>query len=478
MTHVAPIFSLRWGRAVPYLAAVLGGGTLAWLATGGHERLAIASVIALGIAASAVRHPRVALVTLLVYLTLLGDTRRVLIPLIGWQNQDPLLLVAPAAVGLLALSLFAQGRVRLDTELSKAVALLMGLMLLQVVNPLQGGLGVGIGGMLFYVVPLLWYWLGRAYISPQMLEWILTRVVVPLAIAAAVMGLYQTYVGHLPYQERWVEQAGYAALWVGSRPRAFAFFPSAAEYAHYLSFGIGVCWIMAFYRRSPLWVIGLAFLAFALFLIGARGPVVKGAVTLAVLWAVMGKERSTWLPRLGLALLIGIIGLAWSMTEVASREFEDAQVAALVNRQTEGLLNVTDSEKSTAGMHGTMFINGIKRGVTNPLGMGLGATTAAATKLGGNKAGSEVDLSDLFISLGLVGGLLYACVIALVFVYAFRTWHRTRQLAGLMIIGVILAVAGQWLRGGEYSMVAIVWLCIGVLDRMQTSPPAQCELQS
>ncbi len=465
MTHAASLCSLCWSRAAPYLAAVLGGGALAWLATGGHERLAIAAVIALGIAASAVRHPRVALVTLLVYLSLIGDIRRVLIPLIGWQSQDPLLLVAPAAAGILTLSLVAQGRVRLDTGLSKAIALLMGIMLLQVMNPLQGGLGVGIGGILFYVVPLLWYWLGRAYVAPQMLEWILTRVVVPLAFAAAAMGLYQTYVGHLPYQERWIEMAGYAALWVGTRARAFAFFPSSAEYAHYLSFGIGVCWIMALQRRSPLWIIGLAFLAFAVFLIGARGPVVKTLFTLTVVWAVMGKNLSTWLPRLVLAVIIGVIATGWSLTEVASREFEDPQISALVDRQTEGLLNPADEEKSTAGLHNKMFVNGIIRGISNPFGLGLGATTMAAGKFGGVGASSEVDLSDMFLSLGLLGGLTYGLVIALVLFHAFKTWHRSRQTVSLMILGVLFLTAGQWLRGAEYSVVAIVWLCIGVLDR-------------
>ena len=52
--------------------------------------------------------------------------------------------------------------------------------------------------------------------------------------------------------------------------------------------------------------------------------------------------------------------------------------------------------------------------------MGLGATTPAAGKLGGNSASSEVDLSDMFLSLGLLGGLAYALVIVLVLTYAFR----------------------------------------------------------
>ena len=166
-----------------------------------------------------------ALVTLLVYLTLMGDIRRVLIPLIGWQSQDPLLLVAPAAAGVLTLSLFAQGRVRLDYRPLQSDRPADGPYAAAGREPPPGRAGVGIAGILFYVVPLLWYWLGRAYVTPQMLEWVLTRVVVPLAFAAAAMGLYQTYVGHLPYQERWIEQAGYAALWVGSRAEGVRLLP-------------------------------------------------------------------------------------------------------------------------------------------------------------------------------------------------------------------------------------------------------------
>jgi hypothetical protein len=76
-----------------------------------------------------------------------------------------------------------------------------------------------------------------------------------------------------------------------------------------------------------------------------------------------------------------------------------------------------------------------------------------------------MDLSDMFVSLGLFGGFLYAFVVGLTLVMAFRYWHCARSLPALATLGVLVLSFGQWLNGGQYAACALIWLFIGSLDR-------------
>jgi hypothetical protein len=77
------------------------------------------------------------------------------------NRHDALLLVAPlAAFFLCCLTAVSGKRLSRGGGLSIAVLLLAVLMTAQIFNPAQGGLVVGLGGALFYLVPLLWFWIG------------------------------------------------------------------------------------------------------------------------------------------------------------------------------------------------------------------------------------------------------------------------------------------------------------------------------
>lgn len=439
---------------------------MAWLTVGGGGRLALGGVLGVIAVAVATRAPRAALLGLIGYLVVLGDLRRVLIPLVGWSGQDPLLLVAPLVVGLMSVSLLVARRLHPDTLMARGVALLMGLMALQILNPAQGGLAVGLAGALFYIVPLLWYWLGREHGSLELAGKALACVLIPLALASAGLVLFQAFVGFLPFEQAWIDVAGYAALFVSDTVRPFGFSTSTAECAHLLLIGIVAAWSFVLEGRNPLrWVAAIVLLGFALFLLGGRTSVVLGLTALSTMWAVQGVEARVWVPRLALAMAIGAVSLVGVLGWASDVGSGSQTVENVIDHQASGLLDPTDAEGSTAGLHLVMFADGFRAAVHTPLGLGLGATTNAAGKFGGAGVSSEVDLTDLVLSLGLAGGVLYAVLIGLVLMAAVRVWRQTRSATALAILGVLLVCAGQWLRGGEYGTVAIVWLLIGALDR-------------
>jgi hypothetical protein len=463
----------QWWNELPFIVVgVLASGLAAWLVVQGNLRLALAGVLVLLLGGAALTRPRVAIVGTLIVLALLGDVRRALIPFAGWASQDPLLLIGPLVVGLLVLGAVLRRELRLDTPLARCVALVMLIMTVQILNPGQGGLRVGAAGALFTLVPLLWFWAGRTYATPALLTLLLYRVVPVIAVVGALLGLVQVYVGFLPFEQAWIDlvrgfRYGYGALNVFGHVRPFAFFTSAAEYAQFTALALIVIWaglLQPSPIRRTIAVVVILLLAVSLVLASSRGIVVTTLTGASLLWALQSTGRTAIVLRLGLALTIAVGGLAWVLSQAPEVD-TTTRAGALVQRQIEGLSDPLNPQESTAQLHFLLLREGLAEGIRSPLGHGLGVTSLAAARFGGRGFNSEVDVANAFISLGLVGGVAYAVTIGLVLVTAVRYWWRTRSLIALAILGMLAVSIGQWLIGGLYSVSALLWLCIGALDR-------------
>ena len=424
-----------------------------------------AAVLALLICAVSLFNRRGGIVAAVVYLAVLGDYRRYAAHFEGFPANDPLLLVGPAA------ALFLLGRALLDRRigassiLSKLIIVLMLLMTVEIFNPLQGGFAVGAAGALFYLAPLLWFWVGRTYADREVMQFFMFRVLVTLGVIAAVWGLYQTYFGLLRFEQEWVEQSGYQALQISDQVlRAIGFFTSSAEFQRCLIVTSVIVWAAWVIRRSPLIAL-LPLTLLTIFLSAARGPVVMVIGASVLVWAISARNTVTWAPRFAVAGALGGAMLVMLLTFAQATSIS-GRLAPIVSRQVEGLLNPIDPEKSTAVGHAQLVKSGLMAGFTAPAGIGLGATTLAAAKYGGQAASTEFDLSNVMVSLGILGGVLYVVVVTTAIASAVRWWKRERSDVALATVGVLTGTLGGWLIGGEYSMVAIVWFCVGVMDRL------------
>jgi hypothetical protein len=459
----------------------MAGGTAWLLVEEGNVRLAIAVALMTLLGGLTLISPQGAVVGTLIFLTALGDIRRALIPLAGWSDQDPLLLVGPGIAILLVTFATVGKQFRLDTPLSRWILALMILMLLHAANPTQpGGPTAGIAGALFYVVPLLWFWIGRSYANQKFMTFLLYGVVVPMAVLGSLLGLYQAFYGLLPFEQAWVNLAGYSALGVEGQVRPISFCTSSAEYGHYVAVAIAVLWA-GWLRKAhismvvvPMVVVPL--LAIALFLASMRGVVVMLLLTMALLWAVQARGGAARSLRLLLGLAVGVAVVYPTLLQLQHINF-DEQIDGLVDHQVEGLLDPFNDETSTAVVHYKMFNSGFSAAVSNPLGHGLGATTIAADKFGDGSGllgatavgNTEVDLSNIFVSLGVIGGAVYAVIIVSVLLTAFRYWRVSGSFVALAILGILVVELGQWLTGGHYAMSALIWFCVGALDNLQGS---------
>tara|TARA_R110002049_G_scaffold4601_1_gene31691 strand:- start:84014 stop:85429 length:1416 start_codon:yes stop_codon:yes gene_type:complete len=437
------------------------------LALGGKARYVVAGLLGGFMSVLAVHQPKQAVIALLCFLTFFAELRRVLLYVADWSGADPFLLIGPG-VAVLLVSRLVFGQASLpQTRLSQSIFYLILYMGLQILNPLQGGLLVGVAGSMFYVVPLLWFWIGREIADRDLVCTILLKVIVPIALLTAAMGIYQSFFGFLPHQQTWIDNHSYAAIMLAfDTARPFSTFTSGQEFAAYMGIGAAVATSYALAAGKKQFLLLLPMFLLAIFVQGSRGPILGFAGVIALLWAFQGANPQLWFPRFAVAISLGIAIGYLSLGSIGringSHTFD-----AAARHQIEGLTNPLNEEKSTAKGHASMKVNGVIQGFLQPYGMGLGYTTMAASKFGSGGVGTEVDLSNMFVSLGAPGGLLYLFVVVQIVRLAISQWARTRSATSLATGAVLVACFGQWLSGSMYSITPVVWILVGHMDAEQ-----------
>ncbi len=432
----------------------------------GDYRLLFAVAVGAALVASSLRWPATGMVlTLVAFLPFMALIRRLLIAPAGWSSYDPLLLVGPvAAAALLARVFLVERRPLVTDRLSRLVLGLLLLTLVEVVNPFGSGLTAGLGGLLFLAIPVLWFLIGRDLMS----RWnarVVLRGAVFVSVVVACYGLWQSQVGLPTWDRSWVSIAGYSSLNLGGNTlRSFGTLSSSAEYASYLQVGLAVSLALLAHRR---WAYALAapILLVALFLDSTRGAMVSLVVVVIVLISL----RQPTTRRALLAILAGLLVAVGTQTLLAGRLAATAAHSTnrAVSHQLGGLSNPFNPKQSTLLIHAQLVVSGFQAGVSNPVGHGTGSTNLAGAKFGSASAAasspqnSELDISNAFISSGLVGGLLYLTVVILALRRAVCAYRRTEDPIVLAATLVLVSGLGQWLTGGQYAVAPLMWTLIG-----------------
>jgi ABC-type amino acid transport system permease subunit len=411
--------------------------------------------------------PRAAAVLVLLFLPFLALIRRLLIAETGWTQQDPLLLVAPLVVLFLLYRLFVVDKRPLAPDrLSKMVLVLLVLAFFGVFNPFgAGGVTGGLGGLVYVAVPLMWFFVGRELGDRQTLTRLMYAVVA-VAVAIAAYGLYQTEFGSPPsWDIDWV-QATDANVYATSEDavgeaeyRPFATFSSNTEYSGYL--GIAFVFAMAMlYHRRPVLALAAPMLGVAIFLAGGRSVMALLLFTAVVLTALRSRNRAAALivVVLGIGLMYGAAFAFGPRLDRAAGLSGDPKV----ERQVGGLLHPLDPNRSTFLGHWENLWDGVKEGITNPIGKGTGATNLGGLVGNGGGQETDIDIADAFVNFGL-GGFLFVAIIVVAFRTVFSRYLRGRRADPLVFAtaGVLVITFGQWLQGGHYAASALTWFVLG-----------------
>lgn len=401
-----------------------GGEALRWLVLGGFGSVMIfCLVISL----------EAGLIAMMIFEPLRGFLRRAQYLYLTYSQSDPIHIVTPI-VTLLAFALILQRhRLRLfyQSPLAGLVSLLAVIYFVQIFNPLQGGLSVGLSGAMFVLVPLTWFYFAQV-IKPEFLLKAF-RVIVVLGLLTSLYGLYQLAFGFPAFEQYWVDNTDfYNSISVGQVERALATFSSAEEWGRYVEIGaliaFGFAVTAAKRIRQAGWGLCGAILSVMLLFTGQRTAMfglILGFLVLVLLGARTWRSAmSRVLLLLAPALLVGVLAKAPTNDDMLDHG-DDERAKALLSHTARGTLDPTNEGSFNERMKNWTYL------ATDvipyrPLGLGLGATSVGAWRY--NSALDLPPIDSYFISSALTCGIPTALLLIWILMKATKmSWRTYRQ---------------------------------------------------
>ncbi len=408
--------------------------------------------------------PTTILISMPVWMVMLGLVRR-LTP--GGSNigisGDPVLLIGPVVLILLFAIAANRGALRDRTRFANAVGALGILAFFEAFNPKQGSVLAGLAGLLFILVPLLAFWVGRHFLDAEH-ALLIVRSVAILSLFAAIYGLIQQFHGLPSWDVAWTQSKGYSALNVGQVQRAFGPFSSAQEYAAFLTVGL-VAWLATARKATrmftPLHLGAICVVAVALWFESERTAVFLAVLAIGVMGAARLRLRPWGVALGGAGAVIILIALGGHLGGGGS-----GTTGALNNHLLTGIRSPLGAQSSLSG-HIRATRIGILQGFKNPLGHGTGSVTLASTRFNGagfKTVGTEYDPGNMGIAFGIGGLFLYPVIAWYAIRTSYRAAVRTDDVVAVFTLGILMGVLFEWTNGDLYSVCWVLWLFLGYLD--------------
>lgn len=415
---------------------------------------------------------RKGIIATLIFLPFMAFIRRVLYSVSPYTKLDPILLIGPAIAGFIFIEIFMFRRDQFsetirDSLLSKCVIALFVLFGLQIFNPLQGSVLVGLGGTMYYIIPLMWFYLGRIFIDEKAGIKLLKAVVV-IGFIVTIYGIYQTYFGFMAFEEYWIKYGGYTALNIGGIIRAFSTFASASEYALYITVFAVILAATIMHRKKLILLPVLGITLWAILIGGSRGGVFMFTFTTVALLILRLKNLKKIIFTFVLFLFVFVMILA-RMSYDPTMFSEAGRLTGVLQRQAMGILDPFTPGRTTLPSHlGRVWHAFIDAFTHNPFGYGLGSTTLASMKFGGIERGTELDFSNILVSCGIVGAALYLIILFQIFKEVTFLCFNSRNLRYTVFFAILFVTMGNFLSGANYALVPLLWLLIGWMDKEYT----------
>jgi len=418
------------------------------------------------------------LVAMMLFEPFRGLLRRAQYLIVNYSGEDPIHLLTPV-VTLIALSVVLRKQ-RLNvlwaTPLAGSVSALGLLFFLEIFNPLQGGLFVGLTGALFMLVPLVWFYFGQS-VDEKFIH-IALRLIVLLGILASIYGVYQMVFGYPAFEQYWIDNTDfYVSISVGHVKRALATFSSAEEWGRYTEIGAIIALGLGFATRRLAARVGWLVCALALIggiLLSGQRTAVFGFILGAITLILLGARNMRWaVTRLAMVLLPVVLVLVF-VSAPSDQEMwdkgENETVSTLLTHTQRGTMNPAEEESLQIRLENWSYL-ATSVIPYRPLGAGIGAGS-----LGDLRSNRDSDLPpiDNFIlvmalACGIPGALLFAWILLrstwLSLRVARNALKETRNasinriVAAIMPALVLNSIFG--LTFSIYSVAPLAWLLIG-----------------
>lgn len=416
------------------------------------------------------------LIAIILFEPFRGFLRRAQYLFVPYSQSEPIHLLTPLVTFAAFLLLLNRQKLQIfhATPLAGIVSLLAVIYFIQIFNPLQGSLFVGLTGGLFFLVPVVWFYFGQsveAGFAPKAL-----RLIVILGLAASFYGVYQMVFGYPTFEQYWIDNTDlYSSISVNKIKRALATFNSAEEWGRYVqlgciaAFGFGI--IKSEGKKRLFWFSSAVLLIVMLMLTGQRSAVFGLFLGLAVLFLTGAGNLRNVINRVCLLFVPLILVFAVS-TFVADDEGYDSDgesVNTMLTHTTKGTVKPA-GEGSLYARFDTWNRIITKDIPSNPFGNGLGADGLAATRETNN---TDDPTDNHFLTVALSAGVPAALLLILILTralklslrllrnsergsYEYGMWRITTALLASFVLNNIFGTTFT-----IYSVAPIGWLIIG-----------------
>jgi hypothetical protein len=475
---------LLWGAGT-----ILLGLTIAFLLAQGQIRAIV--LVLLGVLCLLCLAPRRGVFIVLLFLPFMYYLRRQVLYFNEFSQTDPILLFPPVATIAMFFSVLVMHTQRVYQLLRASLLLKLILALaivfaLQIFNPYQGSLLVGIAGGMYFIIPVLWVFLGMILDESQMRK--IFMMILVLGTITALYGWYQHYVGFTDVERYELESKNFFKE-LGDKPRIVSTFASIGDFSLYIS--VAGYFAFAFYWRNKTRLVYLACIAAmlaAMFWTAVRSSMFSLAFAIVVFLIGEAKRPGRALLRGGAVLIVvaALYGYLYTYTPRALWETERSKNPFVVHTVA-GLAHPTEERSFQSRLSNWAYVWKLSF-TENALGRGLGSTTLAAVKFT-QQAGMATDsyFFELLYGSSLVAAALF---IAIVIVF-FRDIVRLTLRPGDTFVAIVVfglgakyflgSIFGLDVRdpvGGPLAWLVIGWV-IGESARMRESadlgPPAAYE---
>ncbi len=402
-----PITSLVWISLTQIYAffsawAIFSGGHLLQAFT--LSSVALAMLISLLISFQA------GLTAMIIFEPFRGLLRRMQYLIVPYSQNEPIHLITPF-VTLIALVMVLHRKklnIFFETPLAKAVTLLAGICFLQIFNPLQGSLFVGLTGAMFYLVPMAWFYFGLT-VSKEFFYRTLKLVAI-LGVIASLYGVYQITMGYPDFERYWIENTDqYSSIAVYNVTRALATFSNAEEWGRYALLGsliaFGFALVKSEGNKRVLWIFCGVFLCGMIILSGQRSSIFGLFFGTVVLFVTGARTWGNAISRLLLLCLplVLIFALSSSLSDDDIYEMDDSQgIHTMISHTTKGTVNPTGEGSLNARFETWTQLITVTL-PSNPFGSGLGSQTLSVSREDEGKHNRAID--NHFLSLAVSAGV-------------------------------------------------------------------------
>ncbi len=404
-----------------------------------------------------------------------GLIRRLFYLITPFTRYDVIHLTEVFYLLFLMTYLFINMRKELSDEYSRNKAFRIYLFLLfvfflQIFNPLQGNILVGLAGSIFMIFPSLWFIPGFLFGDEEFLKRIL-KVISITALITAIYGIFQFFYGLMPFEDYWVKnvQKQYVTVKMWGHPRAFSSFMSPDESSRFFAIGGAIMFGRMIFEKSLLPLPFLIPITLALIFTGVRSSVFSLLFSIFVLFSLTAREVKKAFIR-GVLVFFVLYAIFELLISPPPRPMGGMKVTQVYYLHImRGLKSPTEEETFQTRLKIWKYYL-IDYVLKYPFGHGLGSGTLAGSKFGGETYGTESYLFALLPSSGIIGFLTFIYLLYFIFRNSFKEVLNSESTIKIAF-SILSLISLSSVFGGAFRMPStgpVGWFLLGAFSRLLT----------